>query len=101
MKKEQRKEKTRAKHFQYDQHICSIIRTVNQLNHANTEQSSPRGCKTFFMLNSAMEEILNADKYKNIKKFSFIRLRYAQIAFYLHINVKMPTIVGILTFMRR
>ena len=30
-----------------------------------------RGYKTFFMLNSIEHEILNAHKYKNIKKFSF------------------------------
>ena len=36
----------------------------------------PRGYKTFFMLNSVEHEILNADKYKTIKKFSFcFRLR--------------------------
>ena len=34
-----------------------------------------RGYKTFFMLNSVEHEILNAHKYKNIKKFSFCRLR--------------------------
>ena len=31
----------------------------------------PRGYKTFFMLNSADHEILNAYKYKNIEKFGF------------------------------
>ena len=30
-----------------------------------------RGYKTFFMLNSGENEILNAHKYKNIKKFVF------------------------------
>ena len=30
-----------------------------------------RGYKTFFMLNSVEYEILNAHKYKNIKKFGF------------------------------
>ena len=30
-----------------------------------------RGYKTFFMLNSFEHEILNAHKYKNIKKFGF------------------------------
>ena len=29
----------------------------------------PRGYKVFFMLNSVGHEILNAHKYKNIKKF--------------------------------
>ena len=31
----------------------------------------PWGYKTFFMLNSVEHEILNAHKYKNIKKFGF------------------------------
>ena len=35
----------------------------------------PRGYKTFFMLNSIEREILNAHKYKNIKKFVFFRLK--------------------------
>ena len=36
----------------------------------------PRGYKTFFMLKSVDHEILNARKYKNIKKFGiFFRLR--------------------------
>ena len=29
----------------------------------------PRGYKTFFMLNSVEHEILNAHKYKKVKKF--------------------------------
>ena len=31
----------------------------------------PPGNKTFFMLSSVEHEILNAHKYKNIKKFGF------------------------------
>ena len=31
----------------------------------------PRGYKTFSMLNSVEHEIINAHKYKNIKKFGF------------------------------
>ena len=31
------------------------------------------GYKTFSMLNSAMHEILNANKYENIKKFSIFQ----------------------------
>ena len=34
-----------------------------------------QGLKTFFMLNSAEHEILNAHKYKNNKEFSFFLLR--------------------------
>ena len=32
-----------------------------------------RGYKTFFMLNSVEHEILNAHKYKHIKKFGFFQ----------------------------
>ena len=49
------------------------------------------------MLNSAEHEILNSHNYKNIKKFSFFQA--VDNAIFLLINVKMPTIVGILTFM--
>ena len=40
--------------FQYPGKNCAFTR--------------PRGYKTFFMLNSVEHEILNAHKYKNIKK---------------------------------
>ena len=63
--------------------------------------SCPRGYKTFFMLNSAEHEIVNAHRYKNIKKFSFLCSYKPKMLFFLPINVKMPTIVGILTFMSR
>ena len=33
----------------------------------------PRGYKTFSMLNSVEHEILNSHKYKNIKKFGFLK----------------------------
>ena len=36
---------------------------------AISEEDWPRGYKTFSMLNSVEHEILNAHKYKNIKKF--------------------------------
>ena len=35
--------------------------------------SWPRGYKTFFVLNSVEHEILNAHKYKNIKKFGLLK----------------------------
>ena len=34
-------------------------------------RSRPRGYNTFFMLNSVEHEILNAHKFRNIKKFGF------------------------------
>ena len=70
--------------------------------------SRSRGYKTFFMLSSAKNEILNAHKYKNIKKSSFFQAEISLVLFLMlinvnmpTINVKMPTIVGILTFMSR
>ena len=35
--------------------------------------SRPRGYNTFFVLNSVEHEILNAHKYKNIKKFGLFK----------------------------
>ena len=61
----------------------------------------PRGYKTFFMLNSVQHEILNAHKYKNMKKKAFSDSNKPRMLFFLLKNVKMPTIVGILTFMSR
>ena len=58
--------------------------------------------KTFFMRNSVEHDILNAHKYKNIKKFSFFSdSDKPRMLFFLLINVKMPTTVGILTFISR
>ena len=54
------------------------------------------------MLNSIEQEILNAHKYKSIKKFSFfLGSDMHWMLFFPTINVKMPTFVGILTFMSR
>ena len=62
----------------------------------------PRGYKTIFMLNSVEHKILNAHKCKNIKKFgSFSAQISLECYFFPLINVKLPTIVGILTFMGR
>ena len=49
-----------------------------------------RGYKTFSMLNSAEHEILNAYKYKNIKKFSIFQAQInLKMLFFLFIKVKM------------
>ena len=54
------------------------------------------------MLTSAEHEILNAQKYKNFKKFGFFQAQVRHIMlFFLLINVEMPTAVGISTFMSR
>ena len=53
------------------------------------------------MLNSAEHEILNAYKYKISRNSAFFRLGSALNAIFPAHNVKMPTIVGILTFMSR
>ena len=62
----------------------------------------PRGNKTLFMLNSVEHEILNAHKYKKyIQNQRFSGVEKPRMVFFLLINVKMPTIVGILTFISR
>ena len=54
------------------------------------------------MLSSAKHEILNAHKYEKCKKIQhFLGSDKPRMLFFLLINVKMPTIVGILTFMSR
>ena len=74
----------------------------NQIKSETLVKSWSRGYKTFFILNSVGHEILNAHKYNNIKKFSIFQAQISlECYFFLLINVKMPTIVGILTFMSR
>ena len=54
------------------------------------------------MLNSVEHETLNAHKYKNIKKSGFSKAQISLECYFSPlINVKMPTIGGILTFMSR
>ena len=54
------------------------------------------------MLNSAEHEILIAHKYENIKQYSIFQAQISlEMLFFLLINVKMPKIAGILTFMSR
>ena len=85
--------------------VCFINEEICGLsqNHRQTLYSpGPRGYKTFFMLNSGEHEIFDAHKYKNIKKSNFfLGSGKPRMLFFLLINVKMPTIVGILTFMSR
>ena len=62
----------------------------------------PEAIKLFFMLNSVEHEILNAHKYKNIKKFGGeggLGSYNPRMLLFPLINVKMPTTVGILTCM--
>ena len=64
--------------------------------------SRPRGNKTFFVLNSTEHKIATAHKklkYRKIK--TFLALSLSAIVFIMLINVKMPTIAGILTFIIR
>ena len=54
------------------------------------------------MLNSTEHKISTAHKkLKNPQMKKFLALSLSGVAFILLINVKMPTIVGILTFMSR
>ena len=57
----------------------------------------PRGYKTFFVLNSRNFNCSLKLKYRQMKKFLAFSL--SDVVFIMLINVKMPIIVGILTFM--
>ena len=68
----------------------------------NQIKTWPGVYKTFFMVNPAEHEILNAHKYENIKKFSFFQAQISlECYFFQLISVKVPTVVGILTLMSR
>ena len=61
-----------------------------------------RGYKTFFVLNSVENEISNAHRYKKYQEIRlFLGSDKPRMLFFPLINVKMPNIVGILTFMNR
>ena len=59
----------------------------------------PRGYKTVFMHNSTEHEISTAHIAKMQKNNDISCLKHSDIVLILFRNVKMPTIVGILTFM--
>ena len=62
------------------------------------EESRPRGYKT--CLCSTEHEISTAHKTKMLKNIKiFLAFNLSDVVFIMLINVKMPTIVGILTFM--
>ena len=80
---------------------CSCINVYSELN---METTLGLRLLKIFMLSSAEHEILNAHKYKNIKKFGIFLAQVSLECYFsllMLINVKMPTIVGILTFMSR
>ena len=64
-------------------------------------RNSDSGVIENFMLDLAEFEILNAHKYKNIKNSRCSGSLQHRVLLFLLINVQMPTIVGILTFMSR
>ena len=58
-----------------------------------------QGYKTFYMLNSTEHEITNAHKTIMKKKYRlFNAFKVLDVVFIMLINVKVSTIVGILTF---
>ena len=90
-----------ASHHSRDQFLKERISSFEQIL-SFMSRPGPEVIKLFFMLNSVEHEILNAHKYKNIKNFGlFSGLDKPRMLFFPLINVKMPTVVGILTFMSR
>ena len=73
---------------------------LSQSNHLFIFLTLARGYKKFSCSSHVTEhEILNAHKYKNIKKFRIFQAQINLEGYFSCSNVKMPTIVGILTFM--
>ena len=65
-------------------------------------ETGSSGYKTFFMLNSTEHEISTAQKKLKCRQMKkSLALSLSDAVFIRLINVKMPTIVGILTFMSR
>ena len=85
--------------------IISYSLSLSPLSHSGPEViklfPGPEAIK-IFMLISPEHEILNAHKFKNIKKLSmFQALMSIECYFFLLIKVEMPTTVGISTFISR
>ena len=61
----------------------------------------PRGYKTFFMLNSVEHKFYMLISVRISRNLAFLGSGKDRLLFFQLINVKMPTIVGILTLMSR
>ena len=83
--------------------LCNCIPVGSQPKRETLNKTAnwPRGYKPLFMLNPVKHEILNVYKYKHVKKLAFLSSNKPRMLFFPLINVKMPTIVGTLTFMSR
>ena len=80
----------------------NLMLSCAEHDHFYNLEARPRGYKTFFMLNSTEHEISTAHKklqYRHMTKF--LALSLSDVIFIMPINVKMPTLDGILTFMSR
>ena len=65
-------------------------------------KTMPPDCKNNFMLNLAEHNIIHAYRYKKVARNSaFSGSDMHRMLFFLLTNVKMPTTVGILTFMSK
>ena len=88
--------------FSSTEPLCKAISLNIQYVHPDKNITHPlnqaQGYKTFSMLNSTEHEILNVHKYEYI---IFLNSGKPRMLFFLLINVKMPTIVGMLIFISR
>ena len=80
---------------------ASFLPQATLTGEPNGKLTRPRGYKTFFMLNSTEHEISTAHKTKIPANKKFLALSLSAAVLIMLINVKMPTIVCILTFMSR
>ena len=61
-----------------------------------TNKHLARGCKFYFILNSTEHEISTAHKTKMLKK-TFLAFKLSDVVLIMLVNVKIPTIIVILT----
>ena len=64
-----------------DNFVSFFFRNIH-FSHANILDPGPEVIKRFFVLNSVEQEISNAHKYKNIKKFSFCQAQISGEGFF-------------------
>ena len=91
-----------ASNIYWNGHQDYIRIKLGLLDSNEAPQTRPWGYKTISMLNSAEHKIWNTHKGKEISRnTAFSGLDKPRMSFFLIINVTMPTILGILTFMTR
>ena len=88
--------------LRYEKYTVKILNRTDRSEQTVQTQNRPQGYKKIFMLNLVEHEILNFVSTKILRNSGvFLRSDKHRMLFFPLINVKMPTIVDILTFMSK